>query len=113
MKYRNVCKRYRRFLKRRELVEYGFSSLAGGLNRHGLSLKTARERSGLDFIHPYLPPHYYSIKDAVKAYKQECQAYGYFLTRREALTVLSPQMIGYIDRYIGYTQLKEMTRLKF
>ncbi len=54
LEYRNVCKRYRRFLKHRELVEYGFSSLAGGLNRHGLSLRTAREQSGLYFISSYL-----------------------------------------------------------
>jgi hypothetical protein len=113
LEYKNVCKRYRRFLTRRELVDYGFSSLAGYLNRHGLSLKIARERSGLNFITPYLPSHYYSLTQVVKAYKQQCQKQGYFLTRREALTALPPKMTGHIDRYIGYTKLKEMTKLKF
>jgi hypothetical protein len=113
LEYKNVCKRYRRFLTRQELIDYGFSRLAGYLNRHGLSLKIARERSGLSFITPYLPRHYYSLTQVVKAYKQQCQAQGYFLTRREALTVLCSKMIGHIDRYIGYTKLKEMTKLKF
>jgi len=111
--YRKVCKKYRKFLTRQQLINYGFSRLAGCLNRHGLTLKVAREKSGLGFITPYLPRHYYTLTEVVKAYRQQCQVRGYFLTRREALTVLSSKVIGYIDRYIGYTKLKEMTKLKF
>lgn len=113
LEYKNLCKQYRRFLTRRELTDYGFSSLAGYLNRHGLSLRIAREKSGLSFTIPYLPRHYYTSIEVVEAYKQQCQVHGYFLTRREALTVLTSKMIGHVDRYIGYTKLKEMTKLKF
>ncbi|MFD2580988.1 hypothetical protein ACFSR6_00690 [Pedobacter vanadiisoli] len=113
LEYKNLCKQYRRFLTRRELTDYGFSSLAGYLNRHGLSLRLARKKSGLSFITPYLPWNYYTLTEVVEAYKEQCQIHGHFLTRREALTVLSPKMIGHIDRYISYTKLKEMTELKF
>lgn len=111
--YRRICKKYRKFLIRQQLIDYGFSRLAGCLNRHGLTLEIAREKSGLDFIPSYLPRHYFTLKEIVKAYKQQCQTWGYFLPRHEALTILPPKMAGYIDRHIGYTKLKEMTKLKF
>ncbi|MBX3257533.1 MAG: hypothetical protein KF862_25630 [Chitinophagaceae bacterium] len=111
--YRRICKKYRKFLTRQQLINYGFSRLAGCLNRHGLTLEIARERSGLDFIPSYMPRHSFTLKEVVKIYKQQCQVRGYFLSRREALTVLSSKVIGYIDRYIGYNKLKKMTNLKF
>lgn len=113
LEYKGVCKKYGRFLTRQELVANGLSRLAGYLNRHGLGINAAREKTGLNFITPYLPRGYYTLSQVVKTYKQQCQKYGYFLTRREALMIISPKMIGFIDRYIGYKELRKLTKLKW
>jgi hypothetical protein len=113
VEYGKVCKKYRRFLKRCELIDYGFSRLAGALNRNGLTLEIARKKSGLSFSYPYPPRNGYTSFEIVKAYKEQCQEYGYFLKRREAINVLPKQMIGFIDRNIGYSKLRTLTKLKF
>jgi hypothetical protein len=111
--YRKVCKKYRRFLKRRELIDYGFSRLAGALNRNGLTLETARKKSSLNFSYPYPPRNRYTSSEVVKVYKEQCQQYGYFLKRSEAISVLPMQMVSFIDRHIGFTELRVLTKLKF
>ncbi|MEC5147784.1 hypothetical protein UNH65_29925 [Chitinophaga sp. 180180018-2] len=111
--YRRVCKKYRKFLTRQQLINDGFSRLAGCLNRHGLTLKIAREKSGLNFVSQFYTRNKYTIEEVVRTYKLHCKEHGYFLTCPQALTLMPPQMIGYIIRNFGFKKLRELTKLKF
>jgi hypothetical protein len=111
--YRKVCEKYRKFLTRQQLINYGFSRLAGCLNRHGLTLQIAREKSGLSFDTPFYSRNKYTLANVVKAYKIYCKEHGYFLTCPQALTKMPAQMIGYIIRDIGFKKLRILTKLKF
>jgi hypothetical protein len=111
--YSKACKKYGKFLTRHELINYGFSRLAGCLNRHGLTLKIAREKSGLNFVTPFYQRYNYTSANIVKTYKLHCKEHGCFLTCPQALTVMPAQMIGHIIRNIGFRKLRELTKLKF
>jgi hypothetical protein len=111
--YRKICNKYRKFPTRQELINYGFSSLAGCLNRHGLTLQIAREKSGLCFDTPFYCRHKYTLANVVKTYKMHCKEHGYFLTNHQALTIMPAQMIGYLIRNIGFKKIRELTKLKF
>jgi len=111
--YKSICEKHGRFLTRKNLVDHGFSRLAGYLNRHGLGINAARQKTGLNFDTPYLSRGHYTLSQAVDAYKEQCQECGYFLTRRETLTILPPKLVGFIDRNISFTELRKLTRLNY
>ncbi len=80
---------------------------------YGICLETARKQSGLDFMPSYPSRNQYSLWDVVQAYKEQCIAHGYFLTRNQAITVLPRQMISYISNSSSYGEVRALTKLKF
>ncbi|WP_346317383.1 hypothetical protein [Chitinophaga sp. YIM B06452] len=97
------------FMKEREIKACN-GTLANYIQTHGGYYKI-QKLTKLSFSPEMLPKGYYSQDQVVDLYKRLCMDKGYFLTKREALTLTSHKIIGYIERNIGFERLRQLTGL--
>ncbi len=97
------------FVKDKELKACN-GTLANYIRTHG-GYYEIQKLTKLSFSPEVLPKGYYSQDQVVDHYKRLCLDKGYFLTKREALTMMSHKIIGYIERNIGFQKLRQLTGL--
>jgi|GEM_PF-1417211 len=98
-----------RFVKGKELGASN-GTLANYIKTHG-GYYEIQKLTKLSFLPEMLPKGYYSQDRVVEFYKKLCTDKGYFLTKREALTLMPHKTIGYIERNIGFEKLRQLTGL--
>lgn len=107
--YKKACVEKGGFLLERELKTLD-GVLANYIQRNG-GYYNVRKQSRLSFEMKRLPKQYYSKDEAITVYKQLCLERGYFLTIKEASTVMAAKLIGYIRETIGFNNLRALTGL--
>jgi hypothetical protein len=108
--YKRECKKQKKFLIKKELNNLGLSDLASAIDRNGGFYKI-RELTSLNYEHYIVPPGTYVLNEIVEQYKKACEQKGYFLTKRESLTIFSRKTILFIEREVGFLQLRNLTGL--
>jgi hypothetical protein len=111
--YEQLCKKEKRFLTLKEILEKGFARLISFMQVRKIGIFQLRKMTRLPYATKTLPIGYYTEKIALAAYIKICREKGYFLTGREARLSMPLKLVAYIERTLGFKLIRKMTGLKF
>ncbi|GEN66216.1 hypothetical protein [Chryseobacterium rhizosphaerae] len=107
--YTKLCTEKGYFVQGKEVHTFN-PTLANYIQNH-IGYYKLQQLTQLSFSPKKLPKDYYSQEQIIDLYKKECAEKGYFLTKREALTLMSHTAISYIVNKIGLERLRQLTGL--